>query len=364
MFAVIMAGGFGTRFWPRSRKRTPKQFLDIYGGKTMIQQTLDRFEGLVSGEDSFIVTNAIQVGMLKEQIGSYGIPDKNIIAEPMGRNTAPAIALAALFIKKYSPEKLNETMVVLPSDHLITDFDTFRKNLNFASKIAQKTGDLVTFGIPPTFPATGYGYIQRTENALDFESDNSAFKVKAFAEKPNYATAERFLKSGEFLWNSGMFVWQVSRILEELEKYMPETMEVLNRILDEIGTEKQDVAILEAYTKIKGESIDYGVMEKSENISVVTAQFDWNDLGSWKEVYTEGEKDEQGNVKLGNIKLIDTKDSLFYHSDPKKMIAAIGVEDLLVVDTKNALLVCNKNNAQDVKKIVEALQEENREEFL
>lgn len=364
MFAVIMAGGFGTRFWPRSRKGIPKQFLDIYGDKTMIQQTLDRFGGLVSGEDTFIVTNAMQVGILKEQISSYGVPDKNIIAEPIGRNTAPAIALATLFIKKYTPQKMNETMFVLPSDHLITDFNAFRENLYFASEIAQKTGDLVTFGIPPTYPATGYGYIQKTENDLKTGSENSVFKVKTFAEKPNYETAERFLESGEFLWNSGMFVWKVSRILEELERFMPEMMKVLNQISDEIGTEKQEVAIIEAYSKIRGESIDYGVMEKSKNISVVTAKFDWNDLGSWKEVYTEGKKDEKGNVCLGNIKLLDTKDSLFYNSDPKKIIAAIGLKNLLVIDTRDALLVCNKNNAQDVKKVVEALHNENREEFL
>ncbi|MCC7430644.1 mannose-1-phosphate guanylyltransferase [bacterium] len=367
MFGVIMAGGFGTRFWPRSRRKTPKQLISVYGGKTMLEQTLDRISKMIEVEETFIVTNAEQIPLLTQQTLPYKIPQQNIISEPFGRNTAPAIALSAVFIKKFFPEKLDEAMVVLPSDHLISNDEVFNQNLKLAGEVAVQTGSLVTFGIPPTYPSTGYGYIQVQEKPLNFNtsvSNADVFGVKTFAEKPNYSTAVRFVESGEFFWNSGIFVWQVREILSKLEEFLPDTMEIFYEISSLLGTPKENEAILEAYKKIREISIDYGVMEKAKKIAVVKAQFGWNDLGSWKEVYTEGDKDGNGNVVLGNVKLIETTNCLFAEQNKSKIIAAIGINDLVIVDTEDALLVCSKERSQEVKEIVELLKKEKSNQYL
>jgi mannose-1-phosphate guanylyltransferase len=358
-YAVIMAGGVGTRFWPRSREKSPKHLLHIVGKETMLQQTVKRLEPMVDSRNVFVVTNRLQKSQIAKQLSK--VPEGNIIVEPVGRNTAPCIGLAALHIHRLDPDAV---MVVLPADHLIQNEDEFRSVLKIAVETAANSDSLITIGMTPTHPETGYGYIQYMS---DRTPDNPYYdagvrKVKTFAEKPNLQTAEQFLASGDFLWNSGMFVWRAGAILKQIERTLPELWTELSKVVPEMGTSRYPAAVETAYGIIRGISIDYGVMEKADDVFVIPASFGWNDIGSWDEVYRVGGKDDRGNSITGKVIQVDVANSLIY--SPEKLVAAVGVEDLIIVNTDDALLVCRRGRSQDVKEIVDYLKRKQMNDLL
>lgn len=352
--ALIMAGGRGERFWPRSRINMPKQFLSLTDdGKTMIQLTVERILPIVDMEDIFIATNRRYKKLVREQLPA--LPEENILCEPVAKNTAPCIGLGAVHIaKKYK----DAVMFVLPSDHLITHSQIFRRTLQDAAKAAEQGPNLVTIGITPTYPETGYGYIK-----FDPEKTyGTTFEVERFVEKPDLDTARKYVQSQQYLWNSGMFTWKVSTILENLKEYMPETAAGLGRICEAIGTPEQESVLEHEFQAFKSESIDYGIMEKAKNIYILTGAFGWDDVGSWLAMERFREKNEFNNVISGNVVTVDTRNSVI--QGEKKLIAAVGIEDLIIIDTEDALLVCDKNSAGDIKKVIENLKICNRTEYL
>ncbi|PJA97634.1 MAG: mannose-1-phosphate guanylyltransferase [Ignavibacteriales bacterium CG_4_9_14_3_um_filter_34_10] len=352
LFAVIMAGGVGSRFWPKSREKQPKQLLNIFGQDTMIQSTCSRLNGLIPNENIFVITNQLQQEAISKQLPF--IPKQNIIAEPFGKNTAAAIGLSSVIINKI--EK-NSVILVLPADHLINDVDKFQQTIKNAKEFAEENDGLITFGIIPTRPETGYGYIQADEET----NNQKVFKVKTFAEKPNLATAERFIESGDFFWNSGMFIWKSSKILAEISKYMPELFEGLELVSKAIGTKSFNKTLAHVYGQLKSISIDYGVMEKSKNVYLIKGEFDWSDVGSWEEVYLKSEKHENGMVEQGDV--FSIKSNGCYIS-ARKFTSVVGANNLIVIDTEDSLLVCNRNNTQDVKLVVDYLKLHKRNELL
>ncbi len=358
-YAVIMAGGVGTRFWPRSREKNPKHLLQIFGKGTMIQNTVKRVEARIKPEDVFIVTNRLQKPALAKQLPQ--VPDENIVMEPVGRNTAPCIGLAALHVRRADP---TGTMIILPADHLISNEDEFNRVLSVAIDVASESGSLLTIGIKPTHPETGYGYIQiyNEEGSHNPYFARGVLRVKTFAEKPNLQTAEKFLASGDFLWNSGMFVWRADTILAEIERCLPDLYSELMRIEQTIGTPQYQSTLEHVYGMIRGISIDYGVMEKSERVYVIPGDFGWSDIGSWDEVFRVSGKDDSGNTITGKVIQKDTRNSYIY--SPDKVVATIGVEDLIIVNTEDALLICHKNRSQEVKEISDYLRRKQMNEYL
>ncbi len=351
-----MAGGVGTRFWPRSRFRRPKQLLNILDKRTMIQATIDRLDELIPQDQIYVVTTEAQTDEIKKQL--LNINNENLIIEPKGKNTAPCIGLTAVILNHNDPEAV---MAVLPADHRIKNEDQFRAVLSAAEVMASKQDCLVTIGIHPTYPSTGYGYIQ-VNGKVDEVNGIDVFKVKTFAEKPDLPTAQRFLDSGDFLWNSGMFVWKVRAILREIEESLPELYDGLMEIEKYLGTKTQDEVIKKVYCQIKSISIDYGVMEQSENVYLLKGEFDWNDVGSWEEVYKISLQDEDNNVIYGNHFLKDTKGCLI--DSPNRFIATLGIENLIIVDTEDALLICRRDLAQNVKDVVDAMKRKNLDQYL
>jgi mannose-1-phosphate guanylyltransferase len=357
--AVIMAGGVGTRFWPRSREKSPKHLLQIFGKGTMIQNTVRRIDPLVQPTDTFIVTNRVQRAAVARQLPN--VPNENILDEPVGRNTAPCIGLAALHVRRFDPSAV---MVVLPADHLIENEEEFRRVLDVAVATASESGSLLTIGIRPTHPETGYGYIQ----IFNEEGDHNPFfsrgvlRVKTFAEKPNIQTAERFLASGDFFWNSGMFVWRADAILTEIQRCLPDLYAELMKIDGAIGTSQYQQTLEHVYGLIRGISIDYGVMEKSEHVYVIPGNFGWSDIGSWDEVCRRSGVDDSGNTITGKVIQKDTRNSFIY--SPNTVVATIGVDDLIIVQTDDALLVCKKGRSQEVKEIADYLRRKQMNEYL
>lgn len=358
MFVVLMAGGTGTRFWPRSRKSHPKQLLNIIGSKSMLQLTFERVKNLTSPNKIIIITNTEQKPHIEQQLPE--IPSNNIIAEPFGRNTAPCIGLAACIIKKIENPK--EVMVVLPADHLIGDAKKFISTIKSGVEYIESSECLLTLGVKPSYPETGYGYIQTGDKISDLQAIDIC-KVKTFAEKPNKDTAERFLKSGDFLWNSGMFIWKVEDILKEIDDHIPELGEDLVDIENAYGKSNFSKVLKEVYSRTKPISIDYGVMENAKKVCVIKADFQWNDLGSWEAVYNISPKDNNGNVVDGKKSiLINTKNNYFYSS--KKLIAAVDVENLVLVEMDDAILICNKDKSQNVKSVVDYIERKDMEDYL
>jgi len=359
IYAVIMAGGVGSRFWPRSREKNPKQLLEIVGDGTMIQNTVKRLRGFVDEKNIFIVTNKLQKNAIIKQLPN--VPAENVIVEPVGRNTAPCIGLAALFIDRLDPKGI---MIVLPADHIIGNEPEFIRVLQTASQVAHITAGLVTIGIHPTHPETGYGYIQAKDKSEETQPVNvtGVSEVKTFAEKPNYATAIKFLESGDFFWNSGMFIWRVDTILNEIHRSLPELYSQLINLQPSIGTPLFDQNLETAYGIIRGISIDYGVMEKAQRVYVVKGDFGWNDLGSWDEVNRISPKDEHGNYLHGKVIPVNSKNTYVHTSD--KLIAIVGVEDIIVINTPDAILICKKGASQEVKEIVDHLKRKQMNEYL
>ncbi len=358
MYIVLMAGGVGSRFWPRSRRANPKQLLNIVGAKSMLQLTFDRVKALTTPDKILVITNIEQKPKIEEQLPE--LSPENVIAEPMGRNTAPCIGLAASIIRVRS--KTNEVMAVLPADHLIGDVESFQSVIKTAAGYALESGCLITLGVTPTYAETGYGYIQM-DNIVHEQNGREIYRVKTFAEKPNLETAELFLRSGDFLWNSGMFIWSVDTILEELDDKLPELGEDLRKIEKAVGTKKFDTVVADVYSRTRSISIDYAVMEKAKHVCVIKADFKWNDLGSWEAVYNISPKDRNGNVTnaRGGI-LINAKNNYLYSS--KKLIAAVDVEDLVVVEMDDAILICRRDKSQNVKSVVEYLERKDMEDYL
>lgn len=352
--ALIMAGGRGERFWPRSRKNLPKQFLSLTGdGRTMIQLTVERILPLVDMEDIFIATNKDYKELVKKQLPE--LPEENILCEPVGRNTAPCIGLGAMHIAKKYEDAL---MMVLPSDHLIKYNKMFVNTLKEACRIAEENTNLVTIGITPDYPETGYGYIKFNPNV----SKGQAFAVDRFVEKPNLEVAKEYLETEEYLWNSGMFVWKTSSILRNIEMFMKETYEGLLRIKESIGTEQQEQVLEKEFYAFHSESVDYGIMEKAENIYTIPGTFGWDDVGSWLAVERIRKSNEFGNVVSGNIITVNSKNCIIEGS--KKLIAVVGLEDVVVVDSDDATLICAKDSTADIKKILENLKICNRDEYI
>ena len=354
-----MAGGVGARFWPRSREKSPKQLLEIVGKGTMIQNTVKRLEGVVDPRDTFIVTNKLQRGLVVKQLTQ--IPEENVIVEPVGRNTAPCIGLAALHVSRIDPEAV---MVVLPADHLIQDLQEFKRVLDLAVDTARDSSSLLTIGIHPTHPETGYGYIQMYNEHGDGNpyASRGVFKVKTFAEKPNLQTAERFLASGDFLWNSGMFVWRADVILQEIQRCLPELYTELMRVDKAIDTASFQSTLETVYGVIRGISVDYGIMEKSDRVYVIPGRFGWSDIGSWDEVYRISGKDDNGNSITGKVIQRDTANSYIF--SPNKLVAVIGVSDLIVINIDDALLICKRGRSQDVKEVSDYLKRKQMNEYL
>ena len=350
--AMIMAGGRGERFWPKSRKNLPKQFLSLTDdGVTMIQHTVKRIQPLVNMEDIYIVTNRDYKGLAMEQLPE--LPEENILCEPIGRNTAPCVGLAAMHISKKYEDAL---MIVLPSDHLIKYNSMFVDVLKDACAVAEKGDNLTTIGITPNYPETGYGYIKFDPD----QSEGRAYGVECFVEKPDLKTAKEYLADESYLWNSGMFVWKISTIIKNIQTFLPKTYEGLLKIKDAIGTEDQETVLETEFEQFESESIDYGIMEKADNIYVLPGTFGWDDVGSWLAVGRIRSTNEFGNTVQGNVITVETKNSIIEGSD--KLIAAVGLEGMIVVDTEDALLICDKNHAGDIKKVLENLRICNRNE--
>ena len=353
IYAVIMAGGVGSRFWPRSKEKSPKQLLKIFGNNSMIQDTVCRLKDIVEYEDILVITNKIQQPEIKKQLPE--IPEGNIIEEPFGRNTAACIGLASIIIKSKQEDAV---MIVLPADHIIKNVEEFHNTLKNAAKFAYESKGLVTIGIPPTRPETGYGYIQIDENGVR----ENIYKVYTFAEKPNYATAVRFLESGDFFWNSGMFIWRADSIIDEIKMYMPDLYEGLQEIDKSLNADKFEKTLAMVYGQLRNISIDYGIMEKSQKVYLTKGNFPWSDVGSWEEVYQLSQKDSDGNAKVGNIFTEMTADSYIY--SPNKFTSVIGVDNIIVINTDDALLVCRRDQSQEVKKVIDHLKINKLKEYL
>ncbi|PID57260.1 mannose-1-phosphate guanylyltransferase [candidate division KSB3 bacterium] len=350
MYAVIMAGGRGTRLWPQSRENTPKQLWKILGGESLLQATVKRVEPLVAMEQVYILTVESLAGQIAEQLPQ--LPDKNIIIEPVGRSTAPCAGLAALYIA--DPDAC---MVVLPADHVIRDNAGFLKTLQTAVEVAQEGEKLVTFGIKPSGPETGFGYIQKAQALREH-----VYAVRQFTEKPDIETATHFIESGEYYWNSGMFVWKVSTLMTMIERYLPDLHQGLMTIQAVIGSADEQRVIADVFQGLESVSIDYGIMEKAESTYVVSSDFGWSDVGSWAALPEVWDADQDGNVVKGRSVAYESRDNIVYSDSG--LTALIGVENLIVVNVGDTVLVCEKDRAQDVKKIVELLEQQDMREFL
>jgi mannose-1-phosphate guanylyltransferase len=356
LYAVILAGGIGTRLWPRSRQDRPKQFADITGsGRTMIQNTAYRLQGLMRGDEMYVVTGAAYVDLAVSQLPE--IPRAHILVEPSGHNTAPAIGLACLHLARIDPAGI---MAILPADHVIMDSAAFRGALRQAAELA-KAGFLVTLGIEPTYAHTGYGYIKRSD-PLSL-ADGKAYRVERFLEKPKRVVAESFLAEGGYYWNGGIFVSRVDRMLAELQRQAPELWEPLERIHAALDTPAADEVLAAEWDNMPSISIDYAVLEGARNVAVVPLQAGWNDVGSWDALDTVLEQDEHGNsIAGGEVLLLDSRSNIVY-SD-KRLVTLIGVSNLVVVDTGDTLLIGDKSNMQRVKEVVDQLRAQGRTELL
>jgi mannose-1-phosphate guanylyltransferase/mannose-6-phosphate isomerase len=347
---VILSGGSGTRLWPLSRKQYPKQYLPLAGDNTMLQETILRLNGLDSLTDPIIICNVDHRFLVAEQCQQIGIKNPTILLEPVGRNTAPAIAAAVLQSLKNSDDS---TLLVLSADHVIQDVDTFHKAINIANQQAQ-SGKLATFGIVPTDANTGYGYIKSSK-----ENNNGAYKVEEFVEKPDLKTAQFYLEQGSYLWNSGMFMFQTRAFIDELTMHAPDIIVSVNNAVNN-ATQDLDFIRLEkqAFESSPSDSIDYALMEKSSNVVVVPLDAQWNDIGAWSALYDIGIKDSQGNVIKGDVITQDTTNT--YINADHHMVAAIGVDNLIIIDTPDATFIATQDKAQEVKSIVESLQASGR----
>ena len=356
VFAVIMAGGSGTRFWPLSRNARPKQLVHIVGDTTMIQATVARLQPLIPAERVLVITTAALAEETRSQLPM--LPPHHVIAEPVGRDTAACVCLAALVVEKVSPGAI---MILLPADQVIKPADQFQKALAAGVEVA-RAGNLVTYGITPRFPATGYGYIKLAGRQPDVNGV-TVNKVLGFVEKPDEATAKKYLAEGGYRWNSGIFTWRASVVLDELSTHCSWLTDALAPVGAAWNTPDFNRVLNDVYQPLKKISIDYALMEKAANICVVTADFQWDDVGSWDSLYDHLPKDAQGIISRGDVLTLDCKDSLIM-SDTAQVVAGIGLSNLSVVVTKDAILIVPKGRSQQVKQVVDALKAKGRAELL
>jgi len=346
-YALIMAGGVGSRFWPVSRTEFPKQFIDFFGvGKTLIQSTYERFLQICPAENIFIVTNEIYTDLIKQQLP--GLADNQILAEPIMRNTAPCIAYGAMKIAELNPDAV---IVVAPSDHTIANLTEFVKAIEQSMSAAADNKCLITLGIKPNRPDTGYGYIQYNDELLP--TDESIHKVKTFTEKPNLELAQSFIQSGDFLWNAGIFIWSAKAINSAFEKHLPDMHEIFNQGKNFYNTKNEIEFISSAYLQCTNISIDFGIMEKADNVYVLPADFGWSDLGTWASIYEMAEKDYVGNavIPAEKVMMFDSSNCMVNVPDDKLVILQ-GMHDYIVVESNNTLLICPRAEEQNVKNIV------------
>lgn len=363
VYAVIMAGGGGTRFWPWSREKTPKQLLPIVSSRTMIEETVSRLHPFLPLERILVVTSGSQINKIRRVLDS--LPPTNFLVEPEGRNTAPCLGLAAFRLKQLHPEAI---MVVLPADHFIADQQKFLKTLKVATAFAQKEDFLITLGLQPTAPETGYGYIQKGE-LLTRMQGIEIFKAKAFREKPNRELALTYLEEGNYLWNSGMFVWRVGTFLKALETCLPELYQEMAMLPEILGTAKERRLLSKIYASCPAISVDYGVMEKAANVAMIQANFPWDDVGSWSALWKIHPKDKEENVYLfkkkngpGKILALDSSGCLIRAE--KNLIALLGMKDTIVVEADGSILVCPKDKSQEVRQILAQIKEKGWKKFL
>ncbi|UHA71650.1 mannose-1-phosphate guanylyltransferase [Paenibacillus sp. 481] len=354
--AVIMAGGKGERFWPKSRTNLPKQFLNISGSKSMIQQCVSRLQKYIDIEKIFVVTNKLYAELIKAQIPA--LPSDNIIIEPIGRNTAPCVGLASIIIEEKFP---NSTMVVLPSDHIIKDEDEFLNILKTAVEVSQDGQSLVTLGIQPTYPETGYGYIESSDDIVAVNGLN-VHKVEQFVEKPDLEKATAYIEAGNYYWNSGIFVWRTDVIRGYIKEHMPQVHDILETMKASFKNNDRNVVVSTEFPKMPDQSVDYGIMEKVKHIYVIPCVFGWDDVGSWTALERINESDENGNVVRGNSLNIDTKRCIIESNG--KLIATLGVEDLIIVETDDVTLICNKDKAQEIKSLIKEIRVQKMEHYL
>jgi len=343
-YVAIMAGGIGSRFWPMSRTNHPKQFLDILGtGKTLIQQTFERYSKVVPQENIYVVTSHEYVKLVKEQLPQ--IEEEKILSEPFRKNTAPCIAYISFKLISEDPKAC---MVAAPADHLVLEPEEFVKSNQSALNFVDHLNAFVTLGVKPTYPNTGYGYIQHDT----IEAAPGIFKVKTFTEKPNLELAKTFIASGDFLWNAGIFFWKVKNILNAFEKYLPEMYEVFAAEKDKFGTKEEAKVINNIYPQCSNISIDFGIMEKADNVYVIPASFGWSDLGTWNSAWENIEKDSQQNAVAGKKVILIDASKCIVHVPDTKLVVLQGLENFIVVDTKDALLICKKEKEQEIKDYV------------
>lgn len=358
-YAVIMAGGGGTRLWPWSHAGQPKQMLNICGDRSMFQMTVDRLEGIITKENTMVVTTAEQAVALQEQVPE--VDPENYIPEPLPRGTASVVGIAAITLLAKNKDAV---MAVLTADHYIRNEAFFRKLLDCAFHCAEE-GHLVTLGIEPTFPSTGMGYIEQGE-PIRSDIDLDAYKVARFTEKPDLETAKAFLATGKYAWNSGMFVWRADKILEEIRRYIPDLYDKLMVIAGAIGTDRYLETLSAVWPTIQPTTIDYGVMEKAEDVIVLPARgLGWNDIGSWESIYEVRDGDEQGNIFICSHAIpLDSEGVVFCSENPEKLLVSIGMKDVVIVETEKAVLVCPKQQSQRVKEIVQKIKETDQKQYL
>ena len=355
MYHIILAGGSGSRFWPKSRKDSPKQLIKILGDETMIRLTYNRLRKIAETDKILVVASKQLSKLIHKDIPE--IPKENFILEPSGKNTAPAIGLAALHIFKRDSDAV---MGVYPADHLIVGDSKFKKIINNARKIVEKKSALITIGIKPTYPAIGYGYIQYNPNKeMDIQG---VYKVKTFAEKPEKETAENFISSGEFLWNSGIFLWKAEIILLQMKTFMCELHDSLDAIYDSLGTTQYDTVLDREWELIQPESIDYGILEKAKNVYTIEADFQWNDLGSWSSLFTVLTNNNETNYHDGNVISVQSENNLVI--SPNRLTAVVGIKNMTIINLDDATLIVPHDKSEAVKDVVNMLKTMNKLEYL